>query len=89
MSGTTPWAWKPQKWVPVRPNPAWTSSAIHKPPAFLTTLYASPNLAIIRASSFASVPEFVKKTTYIHLTLRSLGNLEAKASAKSVMALLR
>jgi len=36
MSGITPWVSKPQKCVPVRPNPACTSSATHTPPAART-----------------------------------------------------
>ena len=37
MSGCTPWFWKPQKWDPVRPKPVCTSSAMHTPPAALTS----------------------------------------------------
>jgi hypothetical protein len=36
MSGTTPWFWKPQKAVPVRPKPVCTSSAMHTPPCART-----------------------------------------------------
>src|SRR5665213_1395751 len=36
MSGMTPWVSNPQKCVPVRPNPDWTSSAMHRPPAART-----------------------------------------------------
>lgn len=41
MSGTTPWVSKPQKWLPTRAKPAWTSSAMQSPPAFRTFSYAS------------------------------------------------
>ena len=41
MSGTTPWVSNPQKWLPTRANPAWTSSAMQSPPAFRTFSYAS------------------------------------------------
>src|ERR1044071_1588619 len=33
MSGTTPWASNAQVWLPIRPRPVWTSSAMHSPPA--------------------------------------------------------
>lgn len=36
MSGTTPWFWKPQKALPVRPKPVCTSSAMHTPPCART-----------------------------------------------------
>jgi hypothetical protein len=36
MSGITPWVSNPQKWLPTRAKPAWTSSAMQRPPAFLT-----------------------------------------------------
>lgn len=40
MSGTksSPWSWKAQKWVPTRPKPTWTSSAMKTPPALRTCL---------------------------------------------------
>ena len=41
MSGTTPWVSKPQKCVPTRPKPIWTSSATHTPPASRTAANAS------------------------------------------------
>lgn len=41
MSGVTPWVWNPQKWLPVRPKPVCTSSAMQSPPAFLTISYAA------------------------------------------------
>lgn len=31
ISGTTSWPWKPQKWLPVRPNPVWTCQQTSKP----------------------------------------------------------
>lgn len=36
MSGTksSPCSWKAQKWVPTRPNPTCTSSAMNRPPAW-------------------------------------------------------
>lgn len=33
ISGTAPCISKAQKWLPTRPKPAWTSSAMHTPPA--------------------------------------------------------
>ena len=36
ISGTTLWVSNPQKCVPTRPKPTWTSSAMHSPPASLT-----------------------------------------------------
>ena len=30
------WVWKPQKWLPVRPKPVCTSSAMFRPPASVT-----------------------------------------------------
>ena len=41
MSGTTPWVSKAQKWVPTRPNPTWTSSAMVTPPPARTMFVAA------------------------------------------------
>ena len=41
MSGTTPSSSKPQKCSPMRPNPVWTSSATHSPPASRTASNAA------------------------------------------------
>ena len=41
MSGTTSCVSKPQKCVPMRPKPTWTSSAMQRPPALRTCRYAA------------------------------------------------
>jgi len=65
MSGTTPWVSKAQKRVPARPNPVWTSSAMHTPPAARTWAYAARQVpagrticpAQLRIDSAANAPD--------------------------------
>ena len=42
MSGMIPWAWKPQKFSPVRPQPVCTSSEMNKMPRRSSTAFRAP-----------------------------------------------